>query len=234
MKSIVTWLWERGVVSTFLAGLFALLPVVVTAAVAVWLARNVYELLGPQTAIGSALREVGLRVVTHEAAAVVIGWAVVLLAIWLVGLMARTRARRAADAVVGFVMNRIPFVRVVYRTANQAIGMMNREDRGNLEGMSVVFCDFGGRHGVGFLALLASPEVFRFGDRDCRVVYIPTSPLPMSGGILFAPVESVQKVNMSVDQLMQIYFSLGVLTPQAVPGAYRAPEPVGPPGGAPA
>ena len=59
--------------------------------------------------------------------------------------------------------------------------------------------------------------------RKYQVVYLPTSPVPMSGGIIFAPVESVHKVDMKVDDLMQIYFSIGVMSPKVIPQKYVAP-----------
>ena len=72
------------------------------------------------------------------------------------------------------------------------------------------------------MALLATPDTYRFDDAEYHVVYIPTSPLPMSGGILFVPTNAVRKVDMTADALMQIYFSLGVLSSQAVPGKHLA------------
>jgi uncharacterized membrane protein len=42
------------------------------------------------------------------------------------------------------------------------------------------------------------------------MVYIPTSPVPMTGGLLFVPVDSIRPVDMSVESLMSIYLSMGV------------------------
>ena len=43
----------------------------------------------------------------------------------------------------------------------------------------------------------------------------------MSGGIVFVPVAKVLEVDMQVDDLMQIYFSLGVMASKVVPDAYQ-------------
>jgi uncharacterized membrane protein len=43
----------------------------------------------------------------------------------------------------------------------------------------------------------------------------------MSGGIVFIPVEKVQRLEMTVDDLMQIYFSLGMMSAKAIPKRYR-------------
>ncbi len=160
---------------------------------------------------------------TNPWVAQIIGWTIVLVGIWLIGLMVRTRARVFFDQVIGLVIRRIPFVKGVYGTASQVFSMLERRGDNELQGMSVVFCDFGQEHGAGFLCLLANSEVFYFDNRAYHIVYMPTSPIPMTGGILFVPADSIRPVQMSVEKLMEIYFSLGVLAPQALPRSHRNP-----------
>ena len=81
---------------------------------------------------------------------------------------------------------------------------------------------FGLSEGGGFLAMQASPETYCFAEQNCYAIYIPTSPVPMSGGIVFVPTASVHAVEMTVDDLMKIYFSAGVLSSQVIGDAYRA------------
>lgn len=212
---------KAGLTATFLSGLFAILPIMITVAIVGWVAQKVLSLVGPDTRIGSALESVGLQFATNRLTAQLIGWAVVLVGIWLLGLLVRTRARQAVDRIINLIVQRIPFVKGVYGTASQVIGMLEQRDDGELKGMSVVFCNFGQEHGAGFLCLLASPDVFQFEGRDYRFVYMPTSPLPMTGGIILVPAESVRSVKMSVDKLLEIYFSMGVLAPHAVPASYQ-------------
>lgn len=214
-------IWRTGVTATFLSGLFAILPIVFTVTIVGWIARQVLSFVGPGTRIGQALHSVGLQFVTDPLAAQIVGWVVALTGIWLLGLLVRTRARTAIDRVIDLIVHRIPFVKAIYGTARQVFGMLDRRDQGELQGMSVVFCDFGQEHGAGFLCLLASPDVFEFEGREYHFVYMPTSPIPMTGGIILVPADSVSKVKMSVEKLLEIYFSLGVLAPQAIPVGHR-------------
>lgn len=73
--------------------------------------------------------------------------------------------------------------------------------------------------------LPSDPSVFYFGDRAYHLVYIPTSPIPASGGLLFAPVHAITKVAMAADDVMKIDFSLGVLSSAVIPAQYRVPQP---------
>ena len=119
-------------------------------------------------------------------------------------------------------IGRIPVVSTIYGPVAQVVNMLQQEDSDEMKSMSVVYCSFGETHGGGFLALLAAPQTFDFAGRNCYACYIPTSPVPMSGGIVFVPTEKVIDVDMSVEDLMQIYFSLGVMAPKVVPDTYQA------------
>jgi uncharacterized membrane protein len=101
--------------------------------------------------------------------------------------------------------------------------MLQRDPADKLQGMKVVYCAFGGEAGAGFLGLLASDQVYRFNGQACQIVYVPTSPLPMSGLVVFAAADSVQKVDMQVDDLMKICFSIGVMSSKVIPDQYVVP-----------
>lgn len=228
MKRFIEWIWSRGIVSTFLSGLFAVLPIVITAAIISWVASQLHALVGPETAFGRTLQSVGLRFVADERAAFVVGLAVVLAGIWLLGLLVKSKARTFLENFVNGIVNRIPLVKGIYGTAARVVDVLRRDEQAELKAMGVVYCSFGEQHGAGFLALLSTSETFRFGGRDCHVVYLPTSPLPMTGGIIFVPVDNVTRIDMAADDLMQIYFSLGMLTSQAVPKRHRGAVDSGP------
>jgi uncharacterized membrane protein len=157
-----------------------------------------------------------------QAIPVVIGWALVLIAIWGLGVLIKLFAKDRLDETFQNLLIRIPLFNTIYKPVSQVFGLLKKDEKSDMSGMSVVMCSFGSEGGGRFMALLASGEIYRFDGKDYKLIYIPTSPVPMSGGLVFAPADSVQKVEMSVDDLMKIYFSLGVLTPQVVPEAYKA------------
>lgn len=237
---IVRWIWNKGVVGTFLSGIFALLPIIVTVGVIVWLAGYVTALLGPGSLVGRGLKYIGLQFVTSEAAGYVIGCAITIVAIWAFGWMVKSKAKSLFKSLLEWPKH-LPVVGSIYGTAQQVVQMVNRDDDDAMKGMEVVYAGWGknkpelsddsmrltkqvvesvlGRGG-GFLAL-APQGTYNFDGQECRIVYIPTSPVPMSGGCIFWPVEQVKVAEgMTPDQLMQIYLSLGVLASQAVPDEY--------------
>jgi uncharacterized membrane protein len=88
MSQIAGYLWKR-VVACFLAGLFAVLPLVVTVGIAIWVTSFVERFIGPETFLGGRLRNLGVGVAGEgaETIAYVIGWFVVLLTIFCLGIL---------------------------------------------------------------------------------------------------------------------------------------------------
>ena len=223
MRRYLNWFWQKGILSTFLAGLFALLPIVITVGIMAWAGGLLKDWLGSESFVGRALSQLGLRFVTDPTVASVLSWVAVLLAIWLLGVLLKSVGKKRIEKAFHATMERIPLVNVLYGPVAQVVDMLQRDPTDKLQGMNVVYCAFGGEAGAGFLGLLASDQVYRFKGQACKVVYVPTSPLPMSGAVVFIAADSVQKVDMKVDDLMKIYFSIGVLSSKVIPDQYVVP-----------
>lgn len=223
MRQAFKWFWKTGILSTFLAGLFALLPIVVTLVIMAWAGGVLKEWLGPESFVGRALSQLGLRFVTNPTVASVGSWIAVLLVIWLLGVLLKSVGKNRIEKAFHAAMERIPLINVLYGPVAQVVDVLKRDPTDKLQGMSVVYCGFGGEAGAGFLGLLASDQVYRFKGQACQIVYVPTSPLPMSGLVVFAAAASVQQVDMKVDDLMKICFSIGVMSSKVIPEQYVVP-----------
>ncbi len=221
MRQALAWIWQN-VVSVFLAGLFVVLPIAITVAVMAWVGGMLAEWLGPKSVVGSALRNVGLQFVDQTFASV-LGWIIALLVIWALGVVIISMGRHEVEKRFHALVERLPVFNILYKPVVQVIDMVKGDGQDEMKGMGVVYCAFGGEGGAGFLGLLVSDDTYHFGGREYQIVYIPTSPVPMSGGILFVPTNSVHKVEMRVDDLMQIYFSIGVMSSKVIPAKYVQP-----------
>jgi len=220
MNRAVKSMWKRGIVATFLAGLFAILPIVLTIAIMSWVGGMIAEIMGPDSWIGGVFVAMGGGEEANRTVATLIGWAVVLVAIWCLGLLVRSMAKGKVEGLVERMANQVPLLKNVYHPVSQVVGLLKSDDKADMKAMSVVYADFGDGGGPGFLGLLAGHQTYRFRETDCHAIYIPTSPVPMSGGIMFVPVERVHSVDLTLDDLMQIYFSLGVMSSNVVPDKY--------------
>jgi uncharacterized membrane protein len=221
MQRIVIGVRNR-LVALFLAGLLAILPLVITIAIIGWVGGIIHSIVGPRSFVGRQLQSVAESFELGTGAAYLVACVVVLAAIFLLGVFVQMGGRRLLHGLFDQVIPRIPLVGSVYTTAAQVVGMLGKSEETDLKGMSVVYCSFGKADGIGLLALLPSPERYRFDAREYYVVFIPTSPVPMTGGLLFVPCESVRPVDINVEALMSIYLSMGVTGPDLLAGRKKA------------
>lgn len=216
MGRVLGYVWKR-IAACFLAGVFAVLPLVVTVGIVIWVASFVQQFIGPETVLGRQLRNLGFRV-SGDAAntpAYIIGWVVVLLTIFGLGVLLELGAKRFFTRLMEQLIRRIPLVNSVYSTSKQMVDMLDKDGSdAQLKGMSPVLCYFGDEGSPAVLALLASPERYVIGAEEYQIVIIPTAPVPFGGALLLMPARQVKPANMPVDGLMNIYVSMGISAPK--------------------
>ncbi len=213
--------WRR-IVGCFVAGAFAILPLVITVAVVAWVANFIAGFVGPDTAIGSWLSSIGLNFVSEISqkptlASYAMGWVMVLAVIFALGVVLELGAKRIFEQILEAIVSRVPLLGNLYSTSKQVVQMLDKKDEDALKGMSPVFCFFGEENGAGVLALLVSPNQFEINGRYYQAVVIPTAPVPFGGGLFFVPTDRVSPAGMSVDGLMSVYVSMGVTTAEYLP-----------------
>lgn len=204
----------RHLLNVFVTGLLAALPLAATIFIFVWGARLVVEYVGPQSFLGGLLQRIGLGLADSEVLAYGIGVAVVLAAIFLLGLLVQTRLRDAVHALTEGVVQRIPVVRSVYDMAKKLTEMFGQRDESQVKSMRPVWLHFGGVGGAAVLGLLSTPEPVRVGEIEYLAVLVPTAPVPVGGGLLYVPREWVAPAEIGVDALTSIYVSMGITSAQ--------------------
>jgi uncharacterized membrane protein len=212
----------RRLVRFFVAGVLALLPVVVTVAVVVWVVEYLQYLCGPETLIGRQLTAIGMQVGKDSATPYFVGWFVVIVVVFAVGLFVELGAKKWFGRTVESIFKRVPLVGSIYSTSRQMIDMIGPGDNEAMKGMAPVFCSFGREQPSNVLALLVSPERYKLHDQDFLIVIIPTAPVPFGGAMMFVPVDNVRPAGMSIDGLMSMYLSMGATAGQFVPRATRS------------
>lgn len=210
--------WKR-LVRYFVAGVFTVLPLVLTIIAFSWGINFLAQLVGPETFLGNKLSNIGLQYVTNPTVAYAIGWIGLAAIVFVVGFLVESGMRGFIQRTTDALIRRVPLVGKVYETSQQLVNMLDTGGGDDLKGMSVVYCTFGSQPGVGVLALLPKQETTQIDGHDHFVVLVPQSPVPIGGGLLFMPAESVKQVGMSVDTLMSIYVSMGVVAPAQLPPA---------------
>jgi uncharacterized membrane protein len=200
----------------FLSGVLVLLPLTVTVGVIGWIVSLLVTYAGPNSWFGRMLVSVGLRVNDDAVAPYAIGLLLVLGVIFLIGLFVEHEIGTWLGAAFERLMLRVPVVSSIYDLSKRFTSLMDKKGGGELKGMSPVWCFFGGDQGAAVLALLASPTPVKIGGQDYMGVLIPSAPVPVGGALIYVPSTWIKPADGGVENLMNVYVSMGVTPPKGV------------------
>ena len=130
---------------------------------------------------------------------------------WLAkGLLGRSLIRSAERFV-----NRMPVVRSIYSGVKQiAETVFSQADR-SFENACIVEYPRKGVWAVGFISTPARGEISARGNdgKGMLSVFVPTTPNPTSGFLLFFPKEDVIELDMTIEDAAKLVISAGLVYP---------------------
>ena len=135
------------------------------------------------------------------------GLAALVLAVYLIGLIASHVMGRRLIEVGHLIMERIPLVKSIYGVTRSGVEMLTGAKDSPYRG--VVLVDFP-RPGMKAIGLVTSSLEQAEGG-ELVFVYIPTTPVPSSGFLVVVGIKDVTPLEMSVDDAMKIIISGGIL-----------------------
>ena len=100
----------RSVITTWLTGLLALLPLVLTLALLAWLVSLLNRLVGPSTVIGQLLGALGQPFASNPALAYLVGTLVLLGSLYPLGLAVQLGLRRPLAWLLDMTLRRAPLI----------------------------------------------------------------------------------------------------------------------------
>lgn len=206
-------------VATWLTGLLAVLPLVLTLVLLGWAVGIVNGVLGPSSLFGRSFTVFGDWFATHPVFAWLLGTLLTIALIYLLGLLVQSRLKAPIKAMLDNTMRRIPLVGSVYALAERFVSVIGDRQQADIAAMSPVWCFFGG-DGVAVLGLLPNPEPVHIDGRTYLTVLVPTAPIPVGGGLLYVPSEWVKPADFGIDTLTSVYLSMGITLPRGkIPGS---------------
>jgi uncharacterized membrane protein len=195
----------------FFAGLFVLIPLVVTIEILSWLFNLLDGFLGPYIYEWLGRPMPGLGLISTLAL------------IFLIGLVATNIIGRRLLAAVDETLQRIPLVRSIYFTTKQMSDSIFHG--GQMPFQQVVLIEYPrrGLYQIGFITgMIEGPlqqELAGKGGERMVNVFIPATPNPMSGYLVILPERDIQSLGMSVQDGLKLIISGGMATPALHRGA---------------
>ena len=130
------------------------------------------------------------------------------------GLLGRTFIRSAENLV-----NRMPVVRSVYSGVKQIAETVFAQADRSFEKACLIEYPRRGIWAIGFISTTAKGEVSKRAGSGQKIqsIFVPTTPNPTSGFLLFFPAEDVIELDMSVEDAAKLVISAGLVYPEDLP-----------------
>jgi uncharacterized membrane protein len=195
--------------ASFLTGIVVIAPVSMT----IWL---IWSIMGwvdgvvlplvpsrfnPEQYIGINLRGVG--VIIFLLFTIFVGWVAK-------GLIGRSLIRFAES-----VVERMPVVRSIYSGVKQIAETIFAQSERNFEKACLIQYPRKGIWAIGFISTEARGEIAQRAETVGQLVsvFVPTTPNPTSGFLLFFPEEDIVELEMTIEDAAKLVISAGLVYP---------------------
>ncbi|MGB5208889.1 MAG: DUF502 domain-containing protein [Gammaproteobacteria bacterium] len=142
-----------------------------------------------------------------------------LVILFLTGLLAANLFGRKLVSFSESILARIPLVRSIYASAKQVAETVLSDGDTSFKRVMLVQYPRKGVWSLCFQTATDLAEIQSRTESEVVCVFVPTTPNPTSGFILFVPRKDLINLDMSVDEGLRMIISLGVVVPR-----WRHPE----------
>jgi uncharacterized membrane protein len=205
-----------------IAGLLVVIPLATTIWLTITIANWVINFL---TQIPKQLNPFdGLNPILVNILNLAVGFAVPLLSILLIGLMARNIAGRWLLDFGEQLLQAIPLAGQVYKTLKQLLETLLKDSNGRFRRVILVEYPRPGIWAIAFVTGVISSEIQSQMSRPMLSVFIPTTPNPTTGWYAVVPEDEVVNLSMSVEDAFKVVVSGGIVAPNTPPTLTIAKE----------
>lgn len=201
--------WLRG---CFLTGLFVVLPIIITFYIikfTVSVVNNVAESFFPPRFAPSNFLPYDIPGVE-----LFIG----ILALMVIGISVRNFVGAKLVNWAEHIVTSIPGVRSIYGAVKQVIDTVSVSNSSSFREVVMVEYPRTGIWAIAFVTGETKGEVSRTSADDLVNVFLPTTPNPTSGFLLFVPRSELKPLHMTVEQGVKMVISAGIITPTTAEG----------------
>ena len=140
----------------------------------------------------------------------VVNVAILLVLIFIIGILGGNFVGRRIIFLLNKIIEKMPLINLIYGTLQQLLGAIFQD---NNKFSKVVLIEYP-RKGLYSIAFVTTEEKHASlkGKEDLWSVFIPTTPNPTSGILLFVPQEECQVLDMSVNKAAKLIMSAGIVS----------------------
>ena len=206
---------RRGILSRFrnyfLTGLIVTAPIGITITLALWVINWIDGKIVPLIPEGYNPQllfqnSTGIHIPG-------IGLVVVFVGLTFIGFVAAGFVGRVMVRSGETILNRMPVVRSVYGALKQIFETVLRSSARPFREVALIEYPRRGIWAIGFITTKTTGEVQHDISEDVVNVFLPTTPNPTTGFLLFVPRKDVIVLDMTVEEAIKMIVSAGIVTP---------------------
>ncbi|MFP4313224.1 MAG: DUF502 domain-containing protein [Alphaproteobacteria bacterium] len=131
----------------------------------------------------------------------------------VVGWFATNFLGRLVIRISEYIVNQMPIIRTLYNATKQIFEtVMATKSQAFREPVMLEY-PRKGVWSIGFVTGRTEGEVQRITENETINVFVPTTPNPTSGYLLFVPKKDIKYLNMTVEEAIKLVVSAGIITP---------------------
>lgn len=143
-----------------------------------------------------------------------LGLILIVLLIFVVGVLTQSFLGGKLVQLGEMIVDRIPVVRSIYTGAKQVVTTIAEADTKAFRKVVLVEFPRKGIYSVGFITGYTEGEVQELTDAKLVNVFVPTTPNPTSGFLVFVANEDIIELTMTVEDGIKFIISVGIVTPE--------------------
>lgn len=205
-------LWAR-LRAYFLAGVLVTAPLTITIALASWLIdfvdSRIVPLIPDRYNPDFYLKEY----LGYEIGLPGLGLLVLIVAITLIGALTAGLVGRVVIRIGESLLNRMPVIRSIYGGSKQILETVLHSQSKAFRQPVLVEYPRKGLWAIAFITGTTQGEVQHLVADTLINVFLPTTPNPTSGFLLFVPKQDLILLNMTVEEAIKMVISGGIVTP---------------------
>lgn len=142
-----------------------------------------------------------------------LGLLIVVVVLILVGMLTAGFVGRLYQRTVERLLNHMPVVRSIYHSVKQVLETVFASQSNAFREAVLVEYPRRGLWAVAFITGTTKGEVQNLTEQEVINIFLPTTPNPTSGFLLFVPRKDVVPLTMSVEEAIKMVISGGLITP---------------------
>jgi len=142
-----------------------------------------------------------------------LGLLIVVVGLILIGAFTAGFMGRFFQRLGDRVMNKVPILRGVYKALKQILETVLAQQSNAFREAVLVEYPRRGMWVIAFITGRTQGEVQSLTEEEVINLFVPTTPNPTSGFLIFVPKEDIVKLSMSVEEALKMVISGGIVTP---------------------